>query len=89
MRRTAFTLASSLAAALVLACVTINVYFPEAAVKDLSEKIEDAVAREAAESIDSDKPEAEDLEAEAILWALLKTGQRFGAVVSSYSQRVY
>ncbi len=32
-----------------LACVTINVYFPEAAVKDLSEKIEDAVAREAAE----------------------------------------
>ena len=31
-----------------VACVTINVYFPEAAVKDLSEKIEDAVAREAA-----------------------------------------
>jgi uncharacterized protein len=30
------------------ACVTINVYFPEEAVKDLSEKIEDAVAREAA-----------------------------------------
>ncbi|MEM8933426.1 MAG: DUF1318 domain-containing protein, partial [Acidobacteriota bacterium] len=30
------------------ACVTINVYFPEAAVKDLSERIEDAVAREAA-----------------------------------------
>jgi len=30
-----------------LACVTINVYFPEEAVKDLSEKIEDAVAREA------------------------------------------
>ncbi len=32
-----------------LACVTINVYFPEAAVKDLSEKIEDAVEREAAQ----------------------------------------
>lgn len=31
------------------ACVTINVYFPEAAVKDLSEQIEDAVARKAAE----------------------------------------
>ncbi len=31
-----------------IACVTINVYFPEAAVKDLSEKIEDAVEREAA-----------------------------------------
>lgn len=30
------------------ACVTINVYFPEEKVKDLSEKIEDAVAREAA-----------------------------------------
>ncbi len=35
------------AALAALACVTINVYFPEAAVKDLSEKIEDAVAREA------------------------------------------
>lgn len=34
---------------LALACVTINVYFPEEKVKDLSEKIEDAVAREAAE----------------------------------------
>ncbi|MEM1180547.1 MAG: DUF1318 domain-containing protein [Acidobacteriota bacterium] len=31
-----------------VACITINVYFPEAAVRDLSEKIEDAVAREAA-----------------------------------------
>ncbi len=31
-----------------VACVTINVYFPEAAVKDLSEKIEEAVAQEAA-----------------------------------------
>lgn len=30
-----------------LACVTINVYFPEEKVRDLSEKIEDAVAREA------------------------------------------
>ena len=63
MRRTAFTLASLLAAALVLACVTINVYFPEAAIKDLSEKIEDAVAREAAESVDTE-PQAEDQEAE-------------------------
>jgi len=30
-----------------LACVTINVYFPEAAVKDLSEQIEDAILQEA------------------------------------------
>ena len=37
-----------LAALAAIACVTINVYFPEAAVKDLSEKIEDAVEREAA-----------------------------------------
>ena len=37
-----------LALPLLAACVTINVYFPEAAVKDLSEKIETAVAREAA-----------------------------------------
>lgn len=40
-------LAALLGATALLACVTINVYFPEAAVKDLSEKIEDAVAREA------------------------------------------
>ncbi len=33
-----------------IACVTINVYFPEAAVKDLSEQIEDAVEREAEEA---------------------------------------
>ena len=33
-----------------LACVTINVYFPEAAVKDLSDRIEEAVIREAAET---------------------------------------
>lgn len=38
------------ASLLALACVTINVYFPEEKVKDLSEKIEDAVAREAAEA---------------------------------------
>ncbi len=38
-----------LAALAAIACVTINVYFPEAAVKDLSEKIEDAVEREAAQ----------------------------------------
>lgn len=39
-----------LASLFALACVTINVYFPEEKVKDLSEKIEDAVAREAAEA---------------------------------------
>jgi uncharacterized protein YdbL (DUF1318 family) len=31
------------------ACVTINVYFPEAAIKDLSEKIEDEVEKQAAQ----------------------------------------
>ena len=36
-----------------VACITINVYFPEAAVRDLSEKIEDAVAREAAKIDDA------------------------------------
>jgi uncharacterized protein YdbL (DUF1318 family) len=35
-------------ALLTAACVTINVYFPEAAVRDLSQKIEDEVAKEAA-----------------------------------------
>jgi uncharacterized protein YdbL (DUF1318 family) len=31
----------------VIACITINVYFPEAAIKDLSEQIEEEVARQA------------------------------------------
>ncbi len=45
-----FTTAALLLAAIAaIACVTINVYFPEAAVKDLSEQIEDAVEREAAQ----------------------------------------
>ncbi len=34
--------------AVTLACVTINVYFPEAAIKDLSQQIEDQVQKEAA-----------------------------------------
>jgi uncharacterized protein YdbL (DUF1318 family) len=36
-------------AALVAACVTVNVYFPEAAVKDLSQQIEQEVQKQAAE----------------------------------------
>jgi len=36
------------ALAVTLACVTINVYFPEAAIKDLSKQIEDQVQKEAA-----------------------------------------
>lgn len=49
-----------------VACITINVYFPEAAVRDLSEKIEDAVAQEAAKiegdeaSPSEDDPAAEE-----------------------------
>jgi uncharacterized protein YdbL (DUF1318 family) len=44
-------------AALVLgACVTVNVYFPAAEVKDLSRKIEDEVQKEAAKA--QDKPAA-------------------------------
>ena len=38
-----------------LACITINVYFPEAAVRDLSEKIENAVAEEAAKAVTSEE----------------------------------
>lgn len=33
-----------------IACITINVYFPEAAIKDLSEQIEDEVARQAGDN---------------------------------------
>ncbi|MBP7147425.1 MAG: DUF1318 domain-containing protein [Acidobacteria bacterium] len=39
----------ALAFALALACVTINVYFPAAEIKDLSERIEKAVREQAAE----------------------------------------
>jgi len=35
---------------LLVACVTINVYFPEAAIKDISEQIEEEVAQKAAEA---------------------------------------
>ncbi len=42
----------------VAACVTINVYFPEAAVKELSQQIEDEVERQAGE--DADSPSADE-----------------------------
>ncbi len=49
------------------ACVTINVYFPEAAVKDLSQQIEEAVAKAAAQGsagaeapVEEDSPEGGD-----------------------------
>lgn len=45
---------SILALSLTAACITINVYFPEAAVKDLSQKIEDAVAEEAVRAAGED-----------------------------------
>ena len=38
------------------ACVTVNVYFPAAEVKDLSRKIEDEVAKEAAKTQPQQKP---------------------------------
>ncbi len=37
----------ALAAVVVVGCVTINVYFPEAEIKDLSKQIEDAVQKQA------------------------------------------
>jgi len=36
-----------------VACVTINVYFPQAAIRDLSQRIEDEVAKEAAKQEDA------------------------------------
>lgn len=56
MRTTLLTV-SSLAALFVIACVTINVYFPEAAIKDISEQIEEEVALRAAETA-ADDPQA-------------------------------
>ncbi len=40
----------AIAATAAIACVTINVYFPEAEVKDISEQIEEAIMRRAAEA---------------------------------------
>ena len=44
MRARPLTLIAALAG---LACITVNVYFPEAAIRELSEQIEDEVRREA------------------------------------------
>lgn len=43
----------------VAACVTINVYFPEKAIEDLSQKIEEEVQKKAAE-IEAEEPAAEE-----------------------------
>jgi uncharacterized protein YdbL (DUF1318 family) len=58
LRATLFTL-SGLAALFVIACVTINVYFPEAAIKDISEQIEAEVAQKAAEAAAAAQAEGE------------------------------
>ncbi len=62
------TAAFLFAAFAAIACVTINVYFPEAAVKDLSEKIEDAVEREAAEAGTAEAEPASDGNAAEVSW---------------------
>jgi len=46
----------ALATVAVIACITINVYFPEQAVKDLSQKIEDQVEKQAAGGTPSAEP---------------------------------
>ena len=48
--RMTFLTLSGITALFVIACVTINVYFPEAAIKDISEQIEEEVALKAAEA---------------------------------------
>lgn len=50
-------LLTGLAALTALACVTINVYFPEAAVKELASQIEDAVEQQAAEGSGEEAPD--------------------------------
>ncbi len=59
--RTRMTLMTftGLAALFVIACVTINVYFPEAAIKDISEQIEEEVALKAAEAATAEQGEGE------------------------------
>jgi uncharacterized protein YdbL (DUF1318 family) len=75
-----------------LACVTINVYFPEAAVKDLSEKIEDAVAREGAAAGGGAAPERQpsSLPSRLAEWASVLAGQilRLSAAPAVFAQEV-
>jgi uncharacterized protein YdbL (DUF1318 family) len=56
MKRTLRPIAPIAAAVFTLACVTINVYFPEAAIKDLSKQIEDQVQKEAAKQAAPETP---------------------------------
>ena len=53
-------LALAVAGVSAMACITINVYFPEAAVRDLSEKIEEAVAEEAAKAVSGEAADSAD-----------------------------
>jgi uncharacterized protein YdbL (DUF1318 family) len=54
---------AALATAVLAACVTINVYFPEEKVRELSEQIEDAVEEQAAQD-DGSVAEPSDLESQ-------------------------
>lgn len=59
MRSRSVALVSAAAAVLsVAACITVNVYFPEAAIKDLSKQIEEQVQKEAAKQ-EGDKKDPE------------------------------
>ena len=55
MRRPASTIVLALVVA--LACVTINVYFPEEEIKDLSQQIEEEVRRQARENEETEEAE--------------------------------
>ena len=57
-RRSGLLAPIGVAIAATLACVTINVYFPEAAIKDLSKQIEDQVQKEAAKQQPPAEPPA-------------------------------
>ncbi len=56
--RSAALVSVAAAVLLVAACITVNVYFPEAAIKDLSKQIEEQVQQEAAKQ-EGDKKEPE------------------------------
>lgn len=79
MKRPLLLLLSLTAALAAMACVTINVYFPEAAVKDLSEQIEEAIllraeANEAPAPEDSEPEDAAQGEQTGSLFEALEIG---------------
>lgn len=80
------SLLAAAAIAALTACVTVNVYFPEAAIKDLSKQIEEQVQKKAAQSnppAPSPSPEPEKQPSASLLDNLLGVAPAYAAEVAA------